>query len=66
MSIKGDLMDKDTKQMFDLVLDKLGVIDKRLDNVDKRLDNADKRFDRMETRQDEIYRLLSTAIRFTR
>lgn len=40
-------MDKETKQMFDLILNKLDGMDKRLDGMNKRLDGMDKRLDEM-------------------
>ncbi|OAA94156.1 hypothetical protein [Clostridium coskatii] len=44
-------MDKETNQIFQLVLQKLDNIDLRFDNIEKRLDN-------MEKRQDEIYNVV--------
>ncbi|HEY8805532.1 MAG TPA: hypothetical protein VIM42_10595 [Clostridium sp.] len=41
-------MDKETKQMFELILTKLDGMDKRQDTVEKKLDGMDKR-------QDEVY-----------
>ena len=46
-------MDNETKQMFQLVLQKL-------DNIDLRFDSVEKRLDGMEKRQDEIYNVVKS------
>ncbi len=53
------------KNMFDLILNKLGTIDGRLDAIDQRLDAMDQRLDAMdqrifslERRQDEIFEVV--------
>ena len=48
-------MDNETKEMFNLVLKKLGTIDNRLDTIDNRLDTMDNRLTSVEKRQDEIF-----------
>ena len=45
-------MDKETKDMFNLILQKLDGMDKRFDAMDVRLDGMDKRFDAMGVRLD--------------
>ena len=45
-------MDKETKDMFNLILQKLDGMDKRFDAMDVRLDGMDKRFDVMGVRLD--------------
>ena len=45
-------MDKETKDMFNLILQKLDGMDKRFDAMDVRLDGMDKRFDAMDVRLD--------------
>ena len=45
-------MDKETKDMFNLILQKLDGMDKRFDAMDVRLDGMDKRFDAMDARLD--------------
>ena len=47
-------MDKDVKQMFELILQKFDGIDARFDGMDKRLDGMDKRFDGIDARLDGI------------
>ena len=47
-------MDKETKQMFELVLQKLGGMDKRFDSMDKRFDGIDARLDGIDVRLDGI------------
>ena len=45
-------MDKETKDMFNLILQKLDGMDKRFDAMGVRLDGMDKRFDAMDARLD--------------
>ena len=45
-------MDKETKDMFNLILQKLDGMDKRFDAMDVRLDGMDKKFDAMGVRLD--------------
>lgn len=55
-------MDKETKQMFELILSKLDSIENRQESMDKRQEN-------MENRQEEIYilqRTLEENVRVTR
>lgn len=40
-------MDKDTKQMFELILNKIDGVDKRLSGMEQRLDGIEKRQDEM-------------------
>lgn len=40
-------MDKETKQIFELILNKIDGVDKRLDGMGKRLDGIEKRQDEM-------------------
>ncbi|PRR77167.1 hypothetical protein CLLI_25790 [Clostridium liquoris] len=50
-------MDKETKQMFELILNKLDTMDNRQDTMDKNLDTMDKNLETMGKRQDEMYSL---------
>lgn len=50
-------MDKETKQMFEIIIGKIDGVDKRLDSMDKRFDGIDERLSIMEKRQDEMYRM---------
>ncbi len=48
-------MDKETKQMFELILSKLDNIEKRQESMEKRQESIEKRQESMEKRQDEIF-----------
>lgn len=50
-------MDKETKQMFELVLKKLEGIDQRQDRIEKRLVSMEERLMNVENRQDEMYNM---------
>ncbi|WP_461206535.1 hypothetical protein [Clostridium sp. DL1XJH146] len=55
-------MDNETKQMFQLIINKLDKVDVRLDKMDSRLDN-------IERKQDEMYlmqRALEENVKVTR
>ncbi|NMM65075.1 hypothetical protein HBE96_21050 [Clostridium sp. P21] len=47
-------MDKETKQMFELILAKLDGMDGRLDSMDGRLDSMNGRLDNMDGRLDRM------------
>lgn len=65
-------MDNETKQMFELIINKLDKVETRLDKMETRLDKMDGRFDKiddkfnefeggfggMESRQDEIFQIV--------
>lgn len=62
-------MDKETKDMFNLILQKLDGMDKRFDAMDVRLDGMDKRFDAMDERldiMDEKIDAMNTELRYVR
>ena len=62
-------MDKETKDMFNLILQKLDGMDKRFDAMDVRLDGMDKRFDAMDVRldiMDEKIDAMNTELRYVR
>ncbi|AFQ46113.1 hypothetical protein [Desulfosporosinus meridiei] len=48
-------MENEIKEMFGLILNKLGNIEVRLDRIESRLDSLESRVDHLESRQDEIY-----------
>lgn len=61
----GEEMDKEFKEMFGLILNKLDGLETRLDRVETRLDRVESRLDRvesrldgLESRQDEIYSIV--------
>ena len=47
-------MDKELKEMFSLILQKLDGVDRRFDAVEARLDGMDRRFDAVEARLDAM------------
>ena len=62
-------MDKETKDMFNLILQRLDGMDKRFDAMDVRLDGMDKRFDAMDERldiMDEKIDAMNTELRYVR
>ena len=48
-------LDKETRQMFELILQKLDSMEKRQENMEERYDNMGKKYDNMDKKQDEIY-----------
>lgn len=55
-------MDKETKDMFNLILQKLDGVDARLDGMDKRFDAMDARLDTMDDKIDAM----NTDLRYVR
>lgn len=55
-------MDKETKEMFHLILQKLDGVDARLDGMDKRFDAVDARLDGMDEKMDAM----NTELRYVR
>ena len=47
-------MDKELKEMFSLILQKLDGVDRRFDAVEARLDGMDRRFEAVEARLDAL------------
>ena len=47
-------MDKETKDMFNLILQKLDGVDRRFESMEARLDGMDRRFDAVEARLDAM------------
>jgi len=48
-------MDKETRQMFELVLAKLDNMEQKQDSMEQKLDNMEQKQDSMDKRQDEVY-----------
>ena len=48
-------MDKETRQMFELILQKLDNVENRVESMGDKISNLENRIEGMETRQDEIY-----------
>lgn len=48
-------LDKEIRQMFEIIIGKLDGVDKRLDSMEKRLDNVEKSINYIQKRQDEIF-----------
>lgn len=51
-------MDKETREMFGLVLDKLEGMEKKQEGMEKSLESMRKRQENMEKRQDEIFEVV--------
>lgn len=49
-------MDKELKEMFNLILQKLDGVDRRFESMEARLDGMDRRFDAVEARLDGMDR----------
>ena len=49
-------MDKELKEMFNLILQKLDGVDRRFESMETRLDGMDRRFDAVEARLDGMDR----------
>ena len=49
-------MDKELKEMFSLILQKLDGVDRRFESMEARLDGMDRRFDAVEARLDGMDR----------
>lgn len=47
-------MDKELKEMFNLILQKLDGVDRRFESMEARLDGMDRRFDAVEARLDAL------------
>ena len=47
-------MDKELKEMFSLILQKLDGVDRRFESIEARLDGMDRRFDAVEARLDAM------------
>lgn len=47
-------MDKELKEMFSLILQKLDGVDRRFESMEARLDGMDRRFDAVEARLDAL------------
>lgn len=47
-------MDKELKEMFNLILQKLDGVDRRFESMEARLDGMDRRFDAVEARLDAM------------
>ncbi|MBZ9625173.1 hypothetical protein G9F71_020225 [Clostridium sp. FP2] len=48
-------MDKETKQMFELVLAKLDSMERKQDSMERKQDSMERKQDSMDKRQDEVY-----------
>jgi len=48
-------MDKETKQMFELVLAKLGSVEQKIDGMEQKIDGMEQKMDSMDKRQGEMY-----------
>lgn len=57
----GAVVDNETKQMFELVLNKLESIDVGLGRVETRLDKVETRLNSVESRQDETFELVKAV-----
>lgn len=51
-------MDKETKQMFDMILQKLDGMEEKQDSMGKKLDIMEEKQDSKEIRQDEIFEVV--------
>ncbi|MGH4118060.1 hypothetical protein [Clostridium sp.] len=48
-------MDKETKQMFELILSKLDNMEQKQDSMEQKQDSMEQKQDSMDKRQDEVY-----------
>ena len=48
-------MDKETKQMFELILSKLDSMEQKQENMEQKQDSMEQKQDSMNKRQDEVY-----------